>query len=272
MEKTLKELKSLEIKNAIKNLLKKSNLTYDEVATYLNCSLPTVNRILGPEEIGLNRILELCELLNITFTELGELTKDPQPVEEKFTLPQEHFLSKNNHYFAYYLKLMAGDSPEKIAKSFNLNQQSTDKYLIKLEKYDLIKIINKNKVRTTYKNLPRMGSGPLGNIYHDKILNGTSQFFIKKIKSNLDIPSSSNRVNVTFSVSTSKMTELTYRKFSNEVENLYKRYNEISDMEEKIKNSKDLKTVVCNYGHTIVENDDLTLKLLDNIFGEIKNI
>lgn len=55
------------------------------------------------------------------------------------------------------------------------------------------------------------------------------------------------------------MTSQTYYKLIEEMEVLFSRYRDISDMEEKIKNPKDLKTVVINYGHTILENDDLTL-------------
>ena len=268
----MNELKSQEIKKVIKYLLKKNNVTYDEVASHLECSLPTVNRILGPEEIGLSRILQLCELLNITFTDLGAMTKDPLQTEEVFSDSQEHFLSKHNHFLAYYLKLMSGETSEKIAKDFNLTKLSTDKYLLQLEKYELIKVTNKNKIHTAFKNMPKLGSGPLGSIYFDKIINGCAQFFIKNIHKNLESKSPTNNKIVNFNLTSMKMTELSYRNFSNEVEILFNRYSEISDMEEKIKNIKDLKTVVLSFGHTIVENDEPSLKLVENMFGNIRNI
>ena len=268
----MKEIKSQEIKNIIKGLLKKNNINYEEVADHLECSLPTVNRILGPEEISLNRILQLCELLNITFTELGAMTKDPYIEKEVFTDSQEHFLSKHDHFLAYFIALMSGDTPAKIAENFKLTQQSTDKYLLKLEKHELIKITNKNKILTVFKNMPRMGKGPLGNIYFDKMINGVGNFFIKNINESIKSKTASNDVAVNFALTSSKMTELTYKNLSSEIEILFNRYNEISNMEEKIKNNKDLKTVVCSYGHTIVDNDDLSLRLITNIFGVIKNI
>lgn len=266
----MKEVKSQEIKNVIKGLLKKNSVTYEEVAAHLDCSLPTVNRILGAEEISLNRILELCELLNVTFSDLGAMTKEPHQSEEIFSDSQEHFLSKHDHFFAYFLKLMSGDTPKKIAENFHLNQKSTDKYLLALEKNELIKVSGKNKIRPVFKNLPRLGKGPLGKNYFDKIINGSSRFFIDNIRKNINSKDSGGSAMVT--VNGSKMTELTYRKFTDEVEALFSRYRDISDMEEKIKNPKELKTVVFKYGHTIVENDDPSLKILDNVFGEIKNI
>jgi transcriptional regulator with XRE-family HTH domain len=266
----MKEVKSQEIKNVIKNLLKKNGVTYEEVATHLDCSLPTVNRILGTEEISLNRILELCDLLNVSFSDLGAMTKESHHSEEHFSDSQEHFLSKHDHFFAYFLKLMSGDTPKKIAENFHLTQKSTDKYLLALEKNELIRVTGKNKIRPVFKNMPRLGRGPLGRNYFDKIINGASRFFVENIRKNLNSKETQTIAKIT--VNGSKMTELTYRKFTDEVEALFSRYRDISDMEEKIKNSKELKTVVFNYGHTIVENDDPSLKILDNIFGEIKNI
>lgn len=266
----MKELKSQEIKNVIKNLLKKNDVTYDEVATHLGCSLPTVNRILGPEEISLNRILELCELLNISFAELAALTKIPAQNEEKFTASQENFLVKHDNIFAYFLKLVSGDTPKKIAEDFNLSQRSTDKYLIALEKHELIKVTGKNKVRPVFKELPRLGNGPLGKSFYDKIINGSGKFFVEHIKKSMQNKEAGVSAMVT--VNGSKMTTQTYAKFTEEAEVLFSRYRDLSDMEEKIKNPKDLKTVVINFGHTIVDNDDPALKTLDNIFGEIKNL
>jgi hypothetical protein len=118
--------------------------------------------------------------------------------------------------------------------------------------------------------MPRLGKGPLGKGYFDKIINGASRFFIDNIRKNLNSKDSGSSARVT--INGSKMTELTYRKFTDEIEVLFNRYCDISDMEEKIKNPKELKTVVFNYGHTIVENDDPSLKILDNVFGEIKNL
>lgn len=267
----MKEAKSQEIKNVIKSLLKKNGTTYEDVAEHLGCSLPTVNRILGPEEISLNRILELCELLNVSFSELGAMTKDHFHIEEAFSDVQEQFLAKNDHIFAYFIKLMSGDSPKKIAENFGLNQSSTDKYLLVLEKYELIKVSGKNKVRPVFKNMPNLGKGPLGRVYFDKIINGVGRFFIDNIRKNLGSKNENNG-SAKVVVNSSKMTVQTYNKFVYEIDNLFARYRDISDMEEKVKSSKDLKTVVINYGHTITDNDDHGLEKLDNIFGEIKNI
>jgi hypothetical protein len=51
----VKEFKSQKIKAVIKDLLKKKNITYEDLAEQLECSVPTIKRILGPEELTLNR-------------------------------------------------------------------------------------------------------------------------------------------------------------------------------------------------------------------------
>lgn len=111
----MQDIKSQNIKAVIKKLLKLKKLTYEEVETDLECSVPTVKRILGAEELTLTRLLQFCELLEV-------------------------FLAKNQAHFAYLLKLYAGQSPKQIAEKYGLTARSTDNYLIALEKHELSRV------------------------------------------------------------------------------------------------------------------------------------
>ncbi len=153
----MKEFKSQKIKSVLKGLLKKKGITYEELAQQMECSVPTVTRILGTEELSLNRLLELCEIVEIDLAELAVLTQENGEKEEKFTPEQEKFLAKNKNYLGYLLKLFSGETPKQIAEKNSLTQRSTDKYLIQLEKQELIHVTGKQKVKPAFKRFPTFG-------------------------------------------------------------------------------------------------------------------
>ena len=173
------EFKSQKIKGVIKELLKKKNLTYEDLAADLECSIPTIKRILGPEELTLNRLLQLCEIVDIDLADLENLTADTEVKEEKFTEEQESFLAKNQNYFAYLLKLLSDKTPTEIAQTHNLNQRSTDKYLIGLEKLELIRVTGKQKVKPIFKRGPTLGNGPLAKAHFGNFINSAATFLRK---------------------------------------------------------------------------------------------
>lgn len=269
-EKIMKEISSQKIKNIFKDLLKKKGITYQEVAQQLNCSLPTVNRILGSEEITLTRVLELCELLDLPFSDLAAMTKEETHTEERFTEKQESFLAKNGHIFSYFIKLLNNETPKQIAEDYGLSQRSTDKYLIALENEGLIKVTGKNKIRPAFESMPELGKGPLGKKYFEKIINTCSRFFTDHVRNGLQNSEGSSPAKLT--VNASKMTKASYLKFSEEQERLFSHYKQISDLEEKIKKPSELMTAVMITGRTLVSNDNEDLKQLGQVFGEIKNI
>ncbi|MGZ3771478.1 MAG: helix-turn-helix domain-containing protein [Bdellovibrio sp.] len=266
----MKEVNSQKIKNIFKDLLKKKNITYEELAQELKCSLPTVNRILGSEEITLTRILELCDILGIQFSDLAAMTKEDTQKEERFTEEQEAFLAKNGHIFSYFMKLLSDESPAQIAKKYGLSQRSTDKYLIALENHKLIKVSSKNKVRPIFHAMPSLGRGPLGKNYYEKIIEAGGRFFVNYIRKTMQNPSGAIPAKVM--INASKMTKTSYLKFVEEQDRLISHYKQISDLEEKIKKPSELMTVVMMSAYTLSNNNDENLNHLDRVFGEIKNI
>jgi len=266
----MKEMNSQKIKSIFKDLLKKKNITYEEVAQQLDCSLPTVNRILGPEEITLTRLLELCEILDLPFSDLAVMTKEDLQSENRFTEEQEAFLAKNGHFLSYFMKLLNQETPKQIAEEYGLNQRSTDKYLIALENKGLIKVTHKNKVRPVFQSMPALGKGPLGKTYYEKIIGAGSRFFIDHTRQGFQNSAGATSVKVT--VEALKMTKLSYAKFVEEQERLVNHYQQISDLEAKIKKPTELMTMVMMSGHTLTSHDDTGLKDWGHIFGEIKNL
>jgi len=273
----MSEFKERRIKDAIKSALKKEKLTYDQVAAHLGCSVPTVKRILGEEEIGLHRLLELCELLNLTLADLEQLSKQETEASREFTEEQEKFLATHPHHLNYLMKLFDGMSPQAIADKYQLSPRSTDKYLIALEKMDLIKVSGSLKVRPKMTKSPSFGTGLLAQTYYERLIKAGAQFFIETIKDGLlekktGSPKSTAHPIHRYSLLQIKVTPSSYEKWAKEQLKLYQEIERVAEYEAKAYSEDQLKTAILVEATTLVPNDQRHLRIFETAMGEIKNL
>lgn len=272
----MKEFQSQKIKSALRDLLKKNKITYEDVAEKLECSVPTVKRILGPEELTLSRLLELCDLLSINLGDLQTLIGEEKSEEEKFTPAQENFLVKNSSYFAYLMKLFDSKTPKQIAETYGLNQRSNDKYLIGLEKNELIKVTGAGKVKPAFKGMPSLGQGALAKAYFKSFIQVGAEFFIRFIHESLSGISSDKKDGkkdpANFSIWGTKMSRETYMQWTEDQNKLFQELQRRAAYEEKTRKPEEMMTAVIISAFTLVKNDYHGLESLDNVFGKIENL
>jgi len=266
--------KTSKIKEAIKKLLKKNNFHYSDLAEHLECSELTVKRILGEEELSLTRLIQICEFLRISLADIETMIQTEKSTDFKFTEKQQIFLVKNKSFLAYLLEIYNGLSPQQIAEKYKLTDKSTDKYLIGLEKYDLIKVTSKNKIRPYFDQFPTLGAGPLGVAHYRAIVQNASQFLIDHIgenilKNNTDL---SKKNHEGFSVQVMDIDLETYKIYMNEIKQKLEEMARVSIFEEKTKEKKQLKTAVLILGSAVLETDAKEIKVLQKSFGEIVNL
>lgn len=267
------EFKSQKIKSVLKELLKKKKITYESLAEQLECSIPTVKRILGPEELSLQRLLQLCEIVEIDLGELEVLIRQGERNDEEFTLAQQEFLAKNPSYFAYLMKLFGGDSPQQIAEKYKLSARSTDKYLIGLEKQSLIRVTGQQKVKPAFKNFPSFGAGVLAKAYYKSFIQNSALFFVDRLAELLSQPAINPEKNEGyFSTASAKITQDSYDAWTKEVGRLYQQFEKTASLEEKSRDPAELVTVVILRAGTSVPHDYAGLKTLEKTMGEIVNL
>ncbi|MFN7728606.1 MAG: helix-turn-helix domain-containing protein [Bdellovibrio sp.] len=265
------QFKAKKIKDVLKNLLKTRGLTYQDLAADLECSLPTVKRILGPEELTLTRLLQLCEILEIDLADLEALTTETNDREEKFSPAQDQFLAKNPHMFAYLMKLFSGESPKKIAEQSGLTPRSTDKYLIALEKQGLIRVSARQKVKPAFRRIPTLGRGPLAKTFFESMIRAAAQFFINSIHESFSKAEQPTDLanGKKFGILSLQLSKISYRQWAEEQEKNLRHLEKLSNYEEKALPPEQLMTLVVLSAHTMVPTDDPGLKTINNSMGQI---
>lgn len=271
----MKTYKVGEIKEIIKGLLKKNKVTYSDLADHLECSEPTVKRILGPEEMTLTRLLQICDFLKLNLSDLEALMKNDQRETVNLSEKQQIFLVENKNHFAYLMEIYQEHTPEQIAIKYRLNSKSTQKYLINLEKYDLIKVSHKNKVRPYHNAFPHLGSGPLGSAFYRAFVQNSSAFFIDRISEEISrkkVNSEPEKEGSGYAIQSMNVNPETYRKFMKEINTKLIEFERVASFEEKTMDIKKMKTAVILLGSTTVEKDYKGLESLQKAFGEITNL
>lgn len=273
----MKEVASLKLKEALKRQLKLKKIGYQELAEHLNCSVPTVKRILTQEELTLSRLLAILEFLNLSLGELEMLAGQGDSGEVLFTPEQEKFLAENPHFLTYMLQLYGGDTPKKIAEKYKLDARATDKYLMGLEKHGLIKVTGKLRVKPRYKQVPHLGDGPLAKKYLESIISTSAALFMKMINDDIFSLEQSRRpkeqrVPKTFAFQGVKAKPETYKRYFTEQKKAMDEFQKAATYEEKTMDESELKTAVVLFAGSLVENDYPALDSINNVFGMIKPI
>lgn len=266
------QFKSQKIKDALKGQLKKKGFTYEDLAAHLECSIPTVKRILGPEDLSLGRLLQICEFLEIELAELDALAGARESRTESFSSEQDAFLAQHPAHFAYLMRLFAGDSPRKIAQTYALTPRSTDKYLIALEKQNLIRVTGKLKVKPAFKRVPLLGRGPLAKVFFEKMIRGAARFFINTIHDSFQRRPDPSSPGQKFGLLSLKISRESFEAWTREQEASLRNLERLSAFEEKTRPESELMTAVVLEAHAFVATDNHDLKLIEDTMGTIANL
>lgn len=265
MDATLAQQK---IKAALKQILKRQNYTYADLAKVWDCSVPTVKRQLGPEELPVSRLLMALEWLNLSLTELQKISESDQLSAPKYTAKQNEFLAKNPQEFSFLMKLHDDLTVDQIVKKYKLTPEILQKILIQLEKYDLIRVGAGGRVKPYYPTVPRV-DGSLARAHMSRIIERTAQFHKLRITEVLNLKSLGAHVpKGGLSWNTYKISEKTSEEYLAKFHQLMSELVAISKIEEKTLKKSELKVAATNFAHFLCEPDDRDLPLIMDMMDE----
>lgn len=264
------QLAQEKLKGALKLILKRRNLTYKEVASVWACSVPTVKRTLGKEDLPLSRLLTLLDWLDINLSELEKLAESGTSETPHFTARQSDFLANNPHYFAFLTRLYKGDSPEKIKRQHQLSAAALDTYLRRLETYDLIRVTGTGRVRPFHAQMPGI-NGRLAEIHYRNVIDSTAAYFKNQVGAHLaraPYLSDSNK-SIGFSITALESTEKSFTDYIEKIRKLDVDLAKLSHFESQQYDKSQLKVFVKLTAYNLDEPKSKDLQLIDEAVGEI---
>ena len=259
-----------QLKSALKSLLKERKLQYTDLADRLGCSVPTIKRILGPEELTLTRLLEICDILEIKLSELeAVVAAGALEDQSEFSEAQDAFLAKNTNYLAYLAALYSRVTPEEIAAKHELTKRSTDLYLVRLEKLGLITVDGKGRVRLTSKNFPRFRKdGELMKTNLRAILDKMTGVIYRQIAKSAKQARPSDGIDV----GGHRVSEDVYKQWVERLNTVSREIRAQAEFEEKYRKKPGTPMAIISFMHVLVDHDDPDIKVMNSALGEIGNL
>lgn len=177
------------IVETLKQQLRKNRVTYRQVAEKIGLSESSVKRLFADSSFTLDRISEICELLNFEITDLIHEMEKKVDLIDSLTLQQETELVSDLKLMLIAHFLMNKLSFEEIIDIYSISETEGIRLLVKLDRMKIIELLPGNRVKLKIsKDFQLNLGGPIEKFYEKFVLqeffnstfngNGESRLFV----------------------------------------------------------------------------------------------
>ena len=153
----------------LKQCLRNKGLTYKDVAQALSLSEASVKRLFAEQSFSLQRLEQLCKLIDSSIYELARLAAQKQQATTTLSLEQETALADDPLLLTYFYLLLNGWLPEQICQDYEVQSLQGIRLLSQLDKLRLIELLPGNKVRLlTARTINWQPNGPVRRLYEQQ--------------------------------------------------------------------------------------------------------
>ncbi len=124
----------------LKQVLKAQGVRYKDLAELMNTSEPTIKRLFAEQDCKLSRLMDVCDAIGISFTELVELAAKQPVTPTKLSIDTEKALASRPGLMSFFMLLVSEFDVDSITRTNNLNSNDVYRYLRELEKLELIRL------------------------------------------------------------------------------------------------------------------------------------
>lgn len=162
--------RSKQIIDAIKVSLKRQGLTYKALAQKLDVSESTVKQMFANSNFSLNRLDDICELLQMDISALLELSEELEERVTSISLEQEQALIDDRRLLVVAYFLVNHWRVDEITQRYDISETEMVTLLARLDKMRLIELQPNNRVRLIMaNNFAWRPNGPIENYFRETI-------------------------------------------------------------------------------------------------------
>ena len=154
----------------LKRELRKQGIKYRQVAQKLGLSEASVKRLFAEQSFTLKRLAQVCELLNLEFSDLVHQMEKDIELTEQLTLEQETELVSDIKLLLMAYFLMSKLEFEDIIRIYDISETEGIRLLAKLDRMKLIELQPGNRVKLMIaKNFSFIPRGPIERFYEREV-------------------------------------------------------------------------------------------------------
>ena len=236
---TERRLEIIQLQETLKEIMHARHLRLGDLAIHLDVSIATAKRLLNGDDLSLERVLAICEWMDLKFHELVEIAKLRRAEYHYCSEEQEDYLAANRPQFAFLRALQRGDTLEAISKRHALKQKDVDGYLMDLEVHGFMRRQDDGTLKLVIKDgMDWRPNGALWKAYYRRWVDEVTSHMITRP---VDDPK------VAVELSQRKFTKETMTLLRRELDDLSRKYAAISRMERQVHPPEKLEfyTLIC---------------------------
>ena len=173
----------IDLQEALKSLLFAKGFQYSDMARKLRISIATAKRVLNGADLSMERVLEICDWLGVSFHFLTEMVKSKRIEYHFCTVEQEEFLASHLQHFAYLRLLQRGEQPPAIAAEHGLKSRDMERYLRDLEREGFVERLPEQRIRLLVGDgMDWRLDGPLRRVLLERWLNDLTRHYLGRAK------------------------------------------------------------------------------------------
>ncbi len=204
----------------LKRYLKAKGYNYKRLAEEMNLSESSVKRLFSQQTFSLERLEEVCRVLNIDFFDLALMTRqDTGTGFKKMSFKQEQLLVEDPKLFSLMILLQSRWPISMITSEYDFTEPEISEMLDRLEKGGLIEVHPGNRIKLLVSGdaFSRKG-GPLWRKYQKIVLDAFFDYLF-------NTPSDDVLFNQ------GQLSDTSIRLFRKKIDKLSKEFNELAEMD-----------------------------------------
>lgn len=162
---------SLDLVTALKGELKRSGLTYAQLAGRLGMAESSIKRIFAKGDMPLSRIDDICRVLKLDFAELARRVAESQPLRRELTLAQEKAVVADRKLLLMAICCLSQWTFGQIVSTYELTETECIRYLARLDKLGIIELRPLNRYRLNVSKTFRWRPhGPVMSFFREHVV------------------------------------------------------------------------------------------------------
>lgn len=156
--------------DALKKALKSRQLTYAEVARRLGMSEANVKRMFATRRFTLERVEDVCRLIDMELTDLLELYDESRQRITQLTLEQERELVKDRKLLLVAVAVRNRLSFTEILDHYDISETDCIRCLARLDRLKIIDLLPQNRIKLRIdEDFRWRPNGPIERFYEQEI-------------------------------------------------------------------------------------------------------
>jgi len=166
--------------NTLKKALKAHGLTYLKIAEALELSEASVKRLFAEQTISLQRLEQICQLMEIEISDLVQMMNEQQPRLHNLSVEQEKEITQDLILLLVTVSVLNRWTLQNILTFYKLSEAECIQKLAQLDKLKIIELLPKNKIKLLVApNFSWRENGPIQQFFQEKI---AAEYFKTKFK------------------------------------------------------------------------------------------